>query len=111
MADLRLFIIFRPNLDDFGHLWTDFGLFLTSFRHFWTESFKVLAQAARSGISHLLPNKFFDLSSLCIRSVDPLEIQNGRQALGAPKWLTVNGKGSAPSFLGAPINFYKIDVF
>ena len=29
LADLILFINFRPNLDDFGHFWTQFGNFLT----------------------------------------------------------------------------------
>ena len=31
MADLRLFIISRPNLDDFVHFWINFGQFLTNF--------------------------------------------------------------------------------
>ena len=30
LADLRLFIIFRPNVDDFVHFWINFGQFLTN---------------------------------------------------------------------------------
>ena len=31
LADLRLFMIFRPNFDDFVHFWINFGQFLTNF--------------------------------------------------------------------------------
>ena len=44
LADLRLFIIFRPNLDDFGHFWTNLGQFLTNFDQsstlFWQKVLK-----------------------------------------------------------------------